>query len=212
MAQPARQRGRTYTWDDYQTWPDDERWEIIDGEAVMMSPSPAYRHQRVLAQLVRRLGDFFDGRPCEVLPAPMDVKLSDTDVVEPDILVVCDPGIIEPTHIAGPPTLVVEILSPSSAVHDRLRKLHLYARFGIAEYWIVTPFPSLVEVLVLREEAYGIADVYGRNGVLASVEFPELRIDLSDVFSFPLTPEEEAVYEVREPPPRYRKDSGTHAP
>ena len=165
MAQPARQRGRTYTWDDYQTWPDDERWEIIDGEAVMMSPSPAYRHQRVLAQLVRRLGDFFDGRPCEVLPAPMDVKLSDTDVVEPDILVVCDPGIIEPTHIAGPPTLVVEVLSPSSAVHDRLRKLHLYARFGVPEYWIVTPFPSLVEVLVLRDEACATSTICKRPRV-----------------------------------------------
>ena len=212
MAQPVPEQSPTYTWDDYRTWPDDERWEIIDGEAIVMSPSPTYRHQRLLAQLVRKLGDFFDGRPCEVLPAPMDVKLSDTDIVEPDILVVCDPEMIKSTHIDGPPTLVVEILSPSSAVHDRLRKLHLYARAGIPEYWIATPFPSLIEVLVLRDKAYEIAGVYGRDDVLESVRFPGLRIDLSDVFSFPLTPEEEAVYEVREPPPRYRKDSSAQAP
>lgn len=205
MAQPVPEHSPTYTWDDYRTWPDEERWEIIDGEPIMMSPSPTVRHQLLLAQLVRKLGDFLDERPCQVLPAPMDVRLSDTDVVEPDILVVCDPEIIKPTHIAGPPTLVVEILSPSSAVHDRLRKLHLYARFGVPEYWIVTPFPSLVEVLVLRDEAYEIAGVYGRDDVLASVRFPDLRIELPGIFSFPLTPEEEAVYEVREPPPVYRK-------
>jgi len=68
---------------------------------------------------------------CPVYPAPMDLKLSDRDVVQPDILVVCDPKQIKKTHVEGPPFLLIEILSFSTLLHDRGRKLELYARSGV---------------------------------------------------------------------------------
>ena len=122
---------RVYTLDDYQTWPDDRRWEIIRGAAHAMSPSPTARHQIVQTKLARRLDEFFDVAPCRVIVSPMDVKLSETDVVQPDVLVVCKPKQIKRTHIEGGPTLVVEILSESSALHDRTTKMQVYARYGI---------------------------------------------------------------------------------
>lgn len=76
---------KRYTWYDYRTWPGDERWEVIGGQAYAMSPSPTARHQMVQARLVSALDTFFRGRPCRAIPSPMDVKLSDMDVVQPDV-------------------------------------------------------------------------------------------------------------------------------
>src|SRR5262245_54809384 len=140
MGQPLRDR--RYTWRDYQLWQDDQRWEIIGGNAFAMSPSPATRHQRISIALSSALFSHFRGKRCQPFEAPMDVKLSDEDIVQPDILVVCDPNQVKTTHIEGAPALVVEILSPSSLAHDRVRKMNLYARFGVPELWIVTPYPS----------------------------------------------------------------------
>jgi Uma2 family endonuclease len=145
MSESAAKKTR-YSWADYQTWDDDRRWEIIGGEAYLMSPSPMARHQLVSGELQRQMMNYLKGKRCRLLNAPMDVVLSEENVVQPDLLVVCEPEKITRTHIAGAPTLVVEILSDSSAARDRLLKLGLYARYGVAEYWIVTPWPSLVEV------------------------------------------------------------------
>lgn len=130
----------------------------------------------------------------------MDVHLSDEDVVQPDLLVVCNPEQIKPTRIDGAPALVVEIVSPSTTTRDRLLKLNLYARTGVKEYWIVTPWPSLVEVLVLEGVRYFVHKVFGKDQTLVSATFPELKIDLTGVFDFPLEPGEEPPV-VREPPP-----------
>lgn len=110
MSPAPAQRKQRFTWDDYRTWPDDERWEIVGGEAFAMSPAPATRHQLLSARLVSALDAFLRGRKCQVYAAPVDLKLSDEDVVQPDILVVCEPEKVKPSHIEGPPTLVIEIL------------------------------------------------------------------------------------------------------
>ena len=78
-----------------------------------------------------------------------DSGLSEEDIVQPDLIVVCDANRIKPTHIEGPPTLVIEVLSPSTQAYDRVRKLRLFAASGVQEVWLVTPHPSLVEVLTL---------------------------------------------------------------
>jgi Uma2 family endonuclease len=200
---PQREKGgRRYTWSDYRTWPDDERWEIIDGEAFGMTSAPSTRHQIVVANLLAQLAEFFKGTPCTVMPAPTDVKLSDEDVVQPDLLVVCDSTQIKRTHIEGAPTLVVEILSPSTLSHDRMRKMELYAKYGVGEVWLANPYPSLVEVYALDGEAYSRASAYDEEGTLRSLAVPDLVIGLSEVFDFPIPPEDR-IELVREAAPPY---------
>jgi len=190
-----------YTWDDYRSWDDDTRWEIIGGEVYAMTPAPAIRHQEILGSLFRKLGDYFEGRPCKVLPAPTDVKLSDEDIVQPDIVVVCDPEKIMRTHIEGAPTLVVEILSPSTEMFDRSRKMALYARSGVKEVWLVTPYPWLVEVFLLDGPSYRLIRAYQKEEILDSPTFSDLEITLAEIFDYPIPPEEqvEMVKEGRAP-------------
>ena len=209
MSEAAVKLQTRYTWSDYRTWNDDQRWEIIGGDAYLMSPSPTYRHQRLSGKLYRQMANHFTGRRCEVLAAPMDVVLSEEDVVQPDLLVVCDTNQIKRTHIEGAPSLVVEILSGSSERLDRRLKLELYARAGVKEYWLVSPFPSYVEVLVLDGATYRIARVVAKEQELLSPTFPDLKVALRDVFDFPLEPGEEPPV-AREPPgSAYRAGAGS---
>lgn len=200
MGNRAFQTNQKFTWDDYQTWSDDQRWEIIAGEAFAMSPSPTTRHQVISRELAASMHPFFRKGPCEYFVAPFDVQLSDEDIVQPDLMVVCDKNQIKRTHIEGAPKLVVEIVSESSTIHDRMRKSQLYARAGVQEYWIVTPFPSLIEVFELDGGSYRVRHVFGKDDTLSSPAFPGLSIPLADVFTFPLEPDE-LPRVVREPSP-----------
>ena len=117
-------------------------------------------------------------------------------------MVVCDRSQILETHIEGAPALVVEVLSPSTHRHDRVRKLRLYARFGIQEYWLVQPYPAVIEVLHLTGGDYRIAGAYTDVETLRSPTFPELALDLSEVFTLPISPAEQ-IDEIRESAPPY---------
>ncbi len=207
MAQASRRR--QYTWDDYRTWDDDKRWELIGGEPYGMSPAPRSRHQAVAGDLFALLHRHFRDRSCRPFISPIDVKLSAVDVVQPDIVVVCDRAQIRDTHVEGSPALVVEVLSPSTSRHDRVRKLRLYARSGIAEYWLVQPYPGVVEVLQLAGDAYRIAGVYTDAETLRSPTFPDLVLDLTAAFTLPVPPEEQ-IDEIRESAPPY--DGGSPTP
>ncbi|MFN8611786.1 MAG: Uma2 family endonuclease [Vulcanimicrobiota bacterium] len=191
---------RPLTFADYRSWDDDQRWEVIAGEAYAMS-SPSSLHQLVSMALTARLLQILAGSPCRLLAAPMDLKLSEHDVVQPDLLVVCDPQQIRPTHIEGPPRLVVEIVSPSTQRHDRLRKLSLYAHSGVAEYWLVTPHPFLVEVLRNVNGSFSIAQVCNEHDTLKSPAFPDLSLDLAELFA--QLPPQPPIEEVRESTPPY---------
>ena len=184
---PAEKR-TGYTWEDYSRWSDDKRWELIGGEVFDMTAAPLVRHQAVSRELEYRLMPFFAGKQCEVFDAPIDVKLSEEDVVQPDLIVVCNPHQIKETHIEGPPTLVVEILSPSRPFHDRVRKMGLYAKFGVKEFWVVTPEPGLVEVFLLDGASYRLNGGYGPDETVRSPTFPKLKMSLSGVFDLPGTP------------------------
>ncbi len=198
-------RRLTYTWDDYRSWEDGQRWDIIDGQAYAMTPAPSTRHQILLHELDCRLGNFFRGRECRVFPAPTDVKLDDANIVQPDLAVVSDKEKVKPSHIEGAPTLVIEILSPSTSAFDRTRKLRLYARSGVKEVWLITPYPWLAEVLLLDQGCYRLANAYEREETLQSVVFPDLHIALPDIFNYPIDPDE-SVDMVREGRPPYGKD------
>lgn len=194
---------KTYTWNDYRAWSDDQRWEIIEGEAYAMSPSPGFAHQMVQAELVRRLGDFLRGKPCVAIPAPLDVKLSDIDVVQPDVLVVCNREQIKPTHIEGAPALVIEILSDSTEAYDRGAKMRVYAAYGVPEVWLARPHPSMIEVYRLDGKTYRLVATYAPPETLKSPGFPKLKLRLKDIFDYPLAHGEKSAMVVRETPPPY---------
>jgi len=202
MTSSSSARRLPYTWDDYRTWPEGDRWEIVAGEAYAMSPAPTPRHQHIVSALTHALVAYFTGKPCRALVAPVDVKLDAENIVQPDLMVVCRPEQFRRTHIEGAPTLVIEVLSPSSALHDRAMKLPLYARHGVQEVWLVTPYPHCIEIFLLDGPSYRLAHVLKRQDVLHSPSFPDLVVDLALLFDFPIEPGEEPPA-VREPPGRY---------
>jgi Uma2 family endonuclease len=191
------------TWNDYRQLPDEQRVEIIGGKIFDMSPAPSARHQSIAGELSFQLTGFFKGKPCKPFIAPTDLKLSDEDVVQPDLMVVCNQDQIKETHVEGAPTLVVEILSPSTQSHDRKLKMELYARSGVNEVWLVSPLPPGIEVFLLDGETYRFVGMYQIEDEFKSPSFDELKLDMEAVFDFPLEPGEQ-VYVVKEEKRVYR--------
>lgn len=192
------------TWDDYCRMPDEPRVEIIDGRIYAMA-APTVRHQHIVSELCFQLRKHFHGKPCIPFVSPIDVKLSEEDVVQPDVIVVCDKKQIRETHIEGPPALVVEVLSRSSQFVDRARKHPLYAAAGVAEYWVVTPYPAMVEVFRRKGEDLTLAAAFDREGEFRSPQFPDLRIDLKSVFNYGAEPGEELPLILRASKPLYAR-------
>ena len=145
------------TYESYLKTPDDERYELLDGELLVMEPAPLTAHQYVLGNLHLAMRIFSDERNLgEVYISPTDVVLSDTDVVQPDLLFVSyeRAHIVTRENIQGAPDLIVEVLSPSTAERDRTLKLDLYARHGVKEYWLVDPNAKTVMVLLLGKHGF----------------------------------------------------------
>lgn len=188
------------SYDDVRRWGDDQRWELIDGHPYAMT-SPTAVHQALLLALTLKLGPLFSGNPCKLWVSPFDAKLSDHDVVQPDLLVVCDPSKLHASHLEGSPDLVIEILSPSTLPHDRVRQLNLYGRFEVPEYWVVNPNPFVVEVMMNVDGVFSIVGAYTEADILKSPRFPELRLDLREIFSG--LPVQEPLDEVGEAVPPY---------
>ena len=173
-----------FTHADLLVMPDDgKRREIIDGE-MFVTPSPRFRHQEVLGNLHVALRNYVKShRIGTVTLAPMDVILSDYDVLEPDLLIVLNehrPIIKDWVH--GAPDLVIEVLSPTTQAIDRGPKLKAYARFGIPEYWIVDPEKNAVEVYRLKERSYQPPQVLGQDEILTSPLLPGLALALREIF------------------------------
>jgi Uma2 family endonuclease len=176
---------RVLDFSDYLVAPEDgNRYEIIRGK-LFVTPSPTAFHQRVSRRLVRLLGDHFHpSRQGEVFHAPVTLRLTDHDVVEPDILVIeCADQIDDRGIIQGPPLLVVEILSPSTASRDRTVKARRYAEVGIRHYWLVDPETRRIECYVLESNEYrAILDETG-EGRHAHPELDGLILDLTHLWS-----------------------------
>jgi len=184
---------KQYSYADYLEWPEDERWEIIDGVPYMQAaPSPL--HQFVLGELYRQFSNYLLDKTCKAYPAPFCVRLTKDKnrknedikkVVEPDITIICDKSKIDEKGCIGVPDMIIEVLSPSSVKMDRLIKLNAYEKAGVREYWIVEPENKLVSVYVLQNNGK-----YGRNEVFSDTDkikvsiFQDLEINLSTVFDF----------------------------
>lgn len=171
-----------FRYADLQAFPEDNlRREIIDGE-LFVTAAPRVRHQRVVATLTRRLGNFAEVNGGEVFPAPTDVFFADDSVVEPDVLFVTAANLekLEKRFIRSAPDLVVEISSPSTRKLEIVRKRELYERFGVPEYWYVDIEVDLIQVYRLSE-GYGTARILGRGDTIESVAVPGFSVAVDDV-------------------------------
>ena len=181
----ATQGAVRQTYQDYCATPDDERYELINGN-LMMVPAPNMKHQWVLVNLARELGNFTKERKLgKVYVAPCDVFLSDTDVVQPDVLFIsrARAHTITDDNVRGAPDLVIEILSPSTADRDLGDKHDLYGRHGVLEYWIVDPMAETVAVHRQGDGRLEVAETLGRGDTLRTALLKGLQLKLDDVFA-----------------------------
>lgn len=143
-------------------------------------------HQRVVTNLSTEFGIYFKGKKCRHFVAPFDVVLEDgnkTHKVQPDLTIICDKKGLGQQNYTGVPTLVVEVLSPSTASNDFIKKMELYMKVGVKEYWIVSPKNSTVEVFTLKEDGfYSEPNIYSKDDMVKSSVFKDLEIKLSDIF------------------------------
>ncbi|SDE99194.1 Uma2 family endonuclease [Sporolituus thermophilus] len=192
MAEAASKLDRRYTYRDYLGWQDGERWELIGGAVYNMTPVPSRQHQALVGNIFAALHAYFRDKTCEVYVAPFDVRLpaagedpdAASNVVQPDIVVVCDKAKLDDRGCLGAPDLVVEVVSPDTAKKDMAEKLDLYERAGVKEYWIVHPGDQTVMVFCLGDDGkYGRHKMYEKGETLAAAIFPELVIELAEIFA-----------------------------
>ncbi|MBU1487810.1 Uma2 family endonuclease [bacterium] len=190
MGLAVRKKEERFTYGDYLKWPDEERWELIDGVAYDMSPAPSRWHQEVLGNIFARFHNYLKDKPCQVYVAPFDVRLPEFDeaneeietVVQPDITVVCDKDKLDDRGCRGAPDMLIEILSPYTAKKDLVTKHRLYERHKVKEYWIFDPATDEVVVFKLKGDKYSEPKEYKKEDKVKVDILPDLEIDLSAIF------------------------------
>lgn len=166
---------------EYGEW---DRYEIIGGVQYDLKPSPLIDHQIIVTRFYRAID-----QTCQadgvVVVAPMDVHFDADNIVQPDVIYISNANlsIIRGKQIHGTPDLLIEILSPSSGAHDKIRKKALFEKFGVGEYWIVDPSLKTVDRFVLDHRKLQLFETYGEEDTIMTVLLPCISIDLSDVFS-----------------------------
>ena len=207
MANHPSQVQKTFTYGDYCTWPEDERWELIDGVPYDMTPAPSRTHSTISVALTLVFGNFLKGNPCHLHVAPFDVRLPKgsepddeiTTVVQPDLVVICDQSKLDEKGCRGAPDLAIEILSPSTSSKDHIRKRALYERHGVKEFWLIDPTNRIVTVYLLGADGqFGRAAIYSDQDTITTGLFPGLEVAMAEVF--PRLPPRI----VRESPAEYR--------
>jgi Uma2 family endonuclease len=171
--------GVILTHKEYEALPaDGRRYEIHEGELSVV-PAPSPPHQIISRNLFLALHAYVNSRRIgELLYAPLDVILSNTSIVQPDI-VYLDPErvrAISQRGIEGAPTLVVEVLSPGTTLIDRSTKPQLYARHGIPYFWLVDPEGRSVEAFVLGPQGYALAVRASGSEPVSPPPFPDLAL------------------------------------
>jgi Uma2 family endonuclease len=173
------------TYEDYAALPDDgRRYELHEGE-LSVTPAPGLSHQDILGNLFVILRGHVNARGLgKVFVAPVDCVLEDVTVVQPDIVFVetARRSVMSERGIEGPPTLAIEIISPSSGGIDRRRKLQLYARYAVPYYWIVDPPARTIEAHQLEQGVYGDAGTLSGTTTISLPPFPDLILDPREIW------------------------------
>ena len=163
----------SFTYKDYKKWADGLRYELIRGEAFMMS-APDERHHDLVTEIYSQLRDFLSNSHCKPFIAPFDVRLfpvddeTDDTIVQPDVFVVCDrKKLIDGKSCKGAPDFIVEVISQSSKNMDLFTKKDLYCRAGVNEYWVLSP--KKMGSFILKNSIY-VETVY--KGFPDSIEIP----------------------------------------
>lgn len=180
-----------HCYSDYLSWPDDVRYELIDGEAYIMVPGPDLPHQEVAGEIYLQARQALAGKQCRAFIAPLDVRLPKNNeadeqidtVVQPDVMVVCDPNKLDRRGIRGAPDWVVEVLSPSTASHDQIKKRRIYERHGVREYWLVHPVDRVLTVYRLSNGVYGSPELYELQGETVVAALPGVTVRWDDLAS-----------------------------
>jgi Uma2 family endonuclease len=168
-----------------QQWPDDgRRYELYDGEVIVV-PAPIPRHQLVAIQIADQLLDYARQTGGLALTSPIDIVFSEHDVLQPDV-VFFRAGrrhLIDMMQAARiSPDLAIEVLSRSTELRDRGRKMQTFARYGVPEYWIVDPVANTIEIYVLQGERYAALVLSGEHERVESPTLPGLSVDGRRVF------------------------------
>ncbi|MBU2571856.1 MAG: Uma2 family endonuclease [Gammaproteobacteria bacterium] len=186
----------SYSYADYLTWSLDQTVELIKGKIFTMSPAPNVKHQRISRNLFKPIVNYMADKRCEVFSAPFDVKLYDRrksklsdrevfSVVQPDLCVICDKNKLTEQGCDGAPDWIIEVLSPGNNKKELRFKYDLYQESGVGEYWLVFPYERAVQQFVLDRdgEAYRLHALYAGDETAQPYLFPELKIDLAEVFA-----------------------------
>lgn len=184
---------RLYSYADILSWDTQTRYELFNGQLTALA-APAISHQRISREIYLQLGNYLKGKACEAFYAPCDVRLFEKagdhpkdvyTIVQPDLMVVCDPRKIDNHGVHGAPDLIIEILSDSTQRTDRLVKFNLYCQAGVQEYWIVDPSTRTVAVYTLEDGTYHAAATYGADASVPVGILEDCKIDLPPVFPDP---------------------------
>jgi Uma2 family endonuclease len=181
-----------HTYSDYLTWSRDYGDELINGTAyVREPPSPSQSHQQFVLEIGRQVANALDDKPCRVYIAPLDVRLPKTNegddlvdtVVQPDVLIVSDPKKVDSRGVRGAPDWVAEVLSPSTASHDRTVKLSAYERAGVREGWLIDPIDRKLTLYRLEAGHYGRPTILELKGRTQLTAVPGVTIDWTRVLA-----------------------------
>jgi len=157
-----------YTYEDYCNW--EGRWELIGGLPFAMSPAPTPRHQWLLINIATELKNAIKNAKCKQCKVYdfIDVKIEEDTILQPDCSIVCKP--ITKKFLDFPASLVVEILSPATALKDRHTKFSIYEKFGMKYYMIVDEEKEDVEIYLLKNSQYISQKVTSKKPFTFSLE------------------------------------------
>ncbi|MDR2183224.1 MAG: Uma2 family endonuclease [Clostridiales bacterium] len=184
---------KRYTYADLLNWPEDERWELIDGVPYAMA-APNLKHQRILGSLHRKFHEHLEDKACEVFVAPCDVRLyadkddeddkgSDDTVVQPDLLVVCDlDKLADGKAVKGAPDFVMEILPPSNSTRDTMLKFQKYRDADVPEIWFVDPETGMVQANRQQNDGKYSMDFYGAQDIVPVGILPGFEVNMKEIF------------------------------
>ena len=182
---------KIYTYNDYLKFSEDTIVEIIDGRISAMSPAPSRIHQKIVMDISYKIRQYIENNngPCEVYAAPFDVvlkndeeeALSSKNIVQPDISVICDKSKLTDRGCTGSPDMIVEVVSPSNSRDDYIKKLNLYEKFKVREYWIVNPIKKSILVYTLSENGYEMPDSYTFNDNVKVNIYNDLEVDFKSL-------------------------------